>query len=228
MMQSTSLSHESMHTTKVAARITVGLSAAFLVILVLLHFLEPEFDPSRQLISEYETGSFGWMMRLAFFCWGGSILALFVALWPSLRTIGGIIGRVGMVLIAVALFGAGIFVTNAITDTTPSTRNTLHGLSGAIVIFLFPIVASLIAGSLARNPDWVAARRRLLWGTILVWLGFLAFMGPNFISYGANPFGPGLALGWPNRFMVVAYNLWLIIVAQSMTQWSKQRDLEAP
>ncbi len=217
-----------MHLTKVAAQITVGLSAAFLVMLVLLHFLEPEFDPSRQLISEYETGSVGWMMRLAFFCWGGSVLALLVALWSSLRSTGGVIGRAGMLLIAVALFGAGIFITNAITDTTPSTRNTLHGLSGAIVIFLFPIIASFTAGSLARNPDWVAARRRLLWGTLLVWLGFLAFMGPNFISHGVDPFGPGLALGWPNRFMVVAYNLWLIFVAQSIILKSTQRAPGAP
>ncbi len=226
MIQNTSVSHTSTHLTKIAARITVGLSAAFLVILVLLHFLEPEIDPSRQLISEYETGSIGWMMRLAFFCWGGSVLALLMALWPSKPTIGGVIGRAGMFLIAVALFGAGIFITNAITDTTPSTRNTLHGLSGAIVIFLFPIVASLITGSLARNPEWFAARRRLLWGTLLVWLGFLAFMGPNFVSHGVDPFGPGLALGWPNRFMVATYAIWLIVVAQSIIIWSKQRDLE--
>lgn len=216
MIQNTSLSRTSLDISKVAARIAVGLAAAFLVLLFLLHILEPEFDPSRRLISEYETGRFGWMMTLAFFCWGGSVLSTVVALWSSLRSVGGWIGRLWLLVIGLALFGAGIFITNASGDTTPSTANILHGLCGAIVIFSFPIATTIVAGSLARNPEWVAARRGLLLGTLLVWLGFLAFMGPNFFAYGANPFGPGLALGWPNRFMVVAYDLWLIIVVQRL------------
>ena len=219
MIQNTGLSQASVGVPRVAARIAVVLATAFLAILLLLHFLEPEFDPSRRLISEYETGRFGWMMSLAFFCWGGSVLATVVALWPFLRGVGGIIGRWWLVLIGVALFGAGIFITNAITDTTPSTANTLHGLCGAIVIFFFPLATSLVAGSLARNQDWSTARLRLLWGTLLVWVGFLAFMGPNFIfiPHGVDPFGPGLSLGWPNRFMVVAYNTWLIILGVCRT-----------
>ncbi len=223
MNQNTGLSHSLRGVSKVAARIAVVCAAAFLVILFLLHFLEPEFDPSQRLISEYETGRLGWMMSLAFFCWGASVLTTVVALWPSLPTIGGLIGRLWLMLIGLALFGAGIFITNSITDTTPSTANTLHGLCGAIVIFSFPIAASIVAGSLARNQDWIAARRRLLWGTLLVWVGFLAFMGPNFISHGVDPFGPGLALGWPNRFLVATYNIWLIIVAQHMMRMPNQR-----
>ncbi len=84
MIQNTGVSRSTLDTPKAVARITVGLAAAFLIILFLLHFLEPEFDPSSQLISQYETGGFGWMMRLAFLCWGGSVLALLVALWRSL------------------------------------------------------------------------------------------------------------------------------------------------
>ena len=58
------------------ARLAIVLSSIFLVILFLLHFLEPEFNPLWRMISEYELGSYGWMMSLAFFCWGGSMLAL--------------------------------------------------------------------------------------------------------------------------------------------------------
>jgi hypothetical protein len=201
----------------IASSTAVGFSAAFLVILFLLHFLKPELAPSWRMISEYEIGRYGWMMRLAFFCWGGSTLSLVVALWGSLRTIGGKIGYVWLVLIGVALFGAGIFVTNAITDTTPSTANSLHTLCGAFVIMTFPIASSLVVGSLARNEEWAATRRQQFWVEVLVWLSMFAFFGSIIISTAINPsagrVGPEVYLGWPNRLMVVIYNIWLITVA---------------
>jgi len=226
MAQGTVLSQSSIGISKSAARISVILSSVFLAILVLMHFLEPEFDPSWRMISEYELGRFGWMMSLAFFCWGGSVLALLVALWPSLRTIGGMIGRWWLVLISIALFGAGIFITNPITDDAVSTANTLHALCGAIVILTFPIAASLITGSLSRNPDWIQARRRLLWMTLLVWLSMFAFFGSIIVSNSINPsagrVGPEVLLGWPNRFMVVVYHVWLIITAAHAARISPQ------
>ena len=113
-------------TSFIASRMSVIFSSTFIFILFLLHFLKPELDPSWRMISEYEIGRYGWLMRLAFFCWGSSVLTLLVPLWGSLRTIGGKVGFVWLVLIGIALFGAGIFVTNAITDTTTSTANSLH------------------------------------------------------------------------------------------------------
>ena len=53
-------------------------ATVFLIILFLLHFLKRELDPSWRMISEYEIGRFGWLMRLAFFCWGASVLALLI------------------------------------------------------------------------------------------------------------------------------------------------------
>jgi hypothetical protein len=213
------------------ARIAIALSAAFLAILLLLHFLEPEFDPSWRMISEYELGRFGWMMSLAFFCWGGSVLALLVALWPSLRTLGGAIARGWLVLIGVALFGAGIFITNPITDNVQSTANTLHTLCGALVILTFPMAASLAAGSLARNEAWATARRVLLWATLLVWFGLVAYLGSIILSNAINPtagrVGPHVLQGWPNRFMALVYHVWLIVVALRAAQAASQDKVEA-
>lgn len=44
---------------RVFGRIAAGLSVAFLGFLLLLHILEPEFDPSWRMISEYELGRYG-------------------------------------------------------------------------------------------------------------------------------------------------------------------------
>ncbi|HZM20569.1 MAG TPA: DUF998 domain-containing protein [Anaerolineales bacterium] len=209
--------HASNRTALVASRMAVIFSATFLIILFLLHFLKPELDPSWRMISEYEIGRYGWMMSLAFFCWGSSVLSLLVALWHSLRTIGGTIGYIWLLLIGIALFGAGIFVTNPITDTTVSTANTLHTLCGAFVILTFPIASSLVVGSLARNEEWSPARRLLLWVEVLVWLSMFAFFGSIIVSNAINPsagrVGPEVYLGWPNRFMVLIYNVWLITIA---------------
>lgn len=209
--------HTSNRTVLVASYMAVIFSATFLVILFFLHFLKPEFDPSWRMISEYEIGRYGWMMSLAFFCWGSSVFSLLVALWHSLQTIGGKLGYLWLLLIGIALFGAGIFITNPITDTTTSTTNTLHILCGAFLILTFPIASSLVVGSLARKEEWSVARRALFWVEVLVWLSMFAFFGSIIVSNTINPsagrVGPDVYLGWPNRFMVVSYNVWLITIA---------------
>ena len=217
-------SQTSNRTSFIASRMSVIFSSTFIIILFLLHFLKPELDPSWRMISEYEIGRYGWLMRLAFFCWGSSVLALLVALWDSLRTIGGKVGYVWLVLIGIALFGAGIFATNEITDTTPSTANTLHTLCGAFVIMTFPIASSLVVGGLARNEEWSATRRQQFWVEILVWLSMFAFFGSIIVSTAINPsagrVGPEVYLGWPNRLMVVIYNIWLITIAANARKLS--------
>jgi hypothetical protein len=60
----------------------------FFLLLIVLYFLEPEFNPPH-LISEYELGRFGWLMSLAFFCLGMGSLCLLGALWSDLQTKGG-------------------------------------------------------------------------------------------------------------------------------------------
>ena len=218
-----------MRTQSRAGRLVVACSVAFLGLLSLLHLLEPEFDPSWRMISEYALGQYGWMMRLAFFCWGVSVLSLRVVLRPSLQTRGGRLGRGWMLFIGVALFGAGIFLTSPILenlDHSPSTENTLHSLCGAIVIITFPIAATLVAVSLSKNTAWRLSRRSLFWWTLLVWVGLFSFFGSISVSKALHPnagrVGPEILMGWPNRFMVVVYHLWLIVIARQSTRLTSE------
>src|SRR3569833_1300453 len=61
-----------------ASRLAIIGAAAFILLLGLLHLLETQFDPSWRLISEYELGSYGWMMRLAFFSFALGSIGLFM------------------------------------------------------------------------------------------------------------------------------------------------------
>ena len=200
-------------------------AAVFLILLFLLHFLKPELDPSWRMISEYEIGRFGWMMRLAFFCWGASVLAMLITIWPALQPTSGTISRGWFVLIVTALFGAGIFKTNPITDNTPNLVNTIHTICGAFVILTFPVAATLEVHSLLHDPVWSATQGQLIFGTVLAWIGMVAYFASIIISGIVHPstvrsssaekYGPHVLQGWPNRFMVVTYITWLIIIAET-------------
>jgi len=157
-------------------------------------------------------------MRLAFFSWGVSVLAMLITTWPSLQSIS----RWWFVLIMLALFGAGIFKTNPITDNTPNWVNTMHSLCGAIVILTFPIAATLAVSSLLHHQLWPASQGILIMGTVLTWIGMVAFFASIIISRRIDPsagrVGPHIYLGWPNRFMVVTYIVWVIIIAATVLQ----------
>ena len=117
-----------------------------------------------------------------------------------------------------ALFGAGIFKPNPITDRTPNRVNTIHTLCGTIVILTFPIVASLAVRSLLYNSLWSENQSLLIFGTALVWIGLVAFFASIIIARIKDPSvgevgGPHVYQGWPNRFMVVTYIIWIIIIA---------------
>ena len=197
----------------VSAYIAIVFAVFFLIILFLLHFLKREFDPTWRMISEYEIGHFGWMMRLAFFSWGTSVLAILITIWPSLQPIS----QWWFVVIAIALLGAGIFKTNPITDNTPDWVNTIHALCGAIVILTFPIAVTLAVSSLLHNQLWSASQGVLIFSTVLAWIGMIAFFASIIISRIIDPsagrVGPHVYLGWPNRFMVVTYIVWIITIA---------------
>lgn len=193
------------------------LGITFLFLLTILHLLEPEFDPTWRVISEYEIGKFGWLMRLAFFCWGGGFLLLTISLWNTLETLGGKIGKWWLLIISIALFGAGIFVPQPITDIVRGTTDKLHGLCGALMIFTLPIASTIIAFNLSKQQTNRKSRKQLFWITLLVWVGIITFFY-SMIFYlkqaKTRAYGPDVLIGLPNRFMVVTYTIWLIVVAR--------------
>jgi hypothetical protein len=145
------------------------------------------------------------MMRLAFFCWGASVLALLILIWPSLLPTTGTISRWWFVLIVLALFGTGIFKTDPITDITNSLVNTIHRICGTIVILTFPIVTTLAIRSLLHDPLWLEYKGLLIFGTILAWIGMATYFTTITVPRIKNPEagetgGPHINMGWSNRF----------------------------
>jgi hypothetical protein len=199
-----------------AARLSFAAAATFVLLLAALHFIKPESDPSWHFISEYAIGDYGWIMVLAFLSLALSYISLFVAIHSQLQTIAGRIGLALLLVSALGLTIAAIFTTDPITVSKDAvtTEGTLHNLGGTLGIAM-PFAAGLTGWKLVRNPAWSSARRSLLWASGLALVAFVV----SFVSLGVmvgqsgGKFGPEVLVGWPNRFEVVAYSVWLIVVA---------------
>lgn len=189
-----------------AATAVIGLTGAFLALLVALHFLEPQYDPSHRMISEYAVGRYGALMQ-------GAFVTLGVALLGLRSLLRAFIGRrsLGLTVMGLALFGAAAFKTDLLTEpVSHPVSHAIHQACGAIVILGFPGVVTLLALRLGRHPLWASARRWLYPLTALTWAGQLAF----FVAVKTSGRPPVGAVGWPNRLMMLAYCAWMAAVAR--------------
>ncbi|HZB08499.1 MAG TPA: DUF998 domain-containing protein [Rubrobacter sp.] len=209
-----------------AARLSFAGAATFALLLAALHFIKPELDPSWHFISEYAIGEYGWIMVLAFLSLALAYASLLVAIRSQLRTIAGRIGLALLLLSALGLTIAAIFTTDPITvsENAVTTEGTLHNLGGTLGLAM-PFAAVLIGWRLARNPAWSSARRPLLWATGLALMAFVvSFVSLSvMVSRSGGEFGPDVLVGWPNRIEIVAYSVWLMVVARQAIRVRSQR-----
>ena len=184
-------------TALVAGGVTVALVAV-------LHVLEPEYDPSWRMISEYSVGRYGWVMRVAFVTMAISPAAMCVALWPF----GGA-WTIGLAGVAVGALGAAFIDADPIM--TPRSRATsvgrAHTVLGAVLLVGFP-PAALIAGvGVASALGWTLAI-----AAVVPWAGLVWFLIAAAPAHGQGG-SPEIRIGWPDRFCLLAYLAWVVLAA---------------
>ncbi len=199
-----------------AARLSLAAGAATLVLLAALHFLSPELDPSWHMVSEYASGDYGWVLALLFIAWSLCAAALFLAVKPHIRTLGGKIGLGFLLLSALGMALAAVF----------DFHHPLHGLAALLGIPTFPVAALLVSRGLLHNPAWfaVSARRALLWTANLTWISLALMLATVLIGLlqTGGQFGPSVPVGWPNRLLVIAYCAWMLVVARRVAQLDRR------
>ncbi len=217
MAGDTATARQALAISRTAARLSFGAAATFLILLAALHFIKPELDPSWRMVSEYETGRYGWIMVLAFLSLAFSCATLFIAIRSEIQTASGKIGLALLLVCAAGMTIAAIFTADPITASQDelTTHGNLHALGSALGIPGFPIAATLISLSLAHNPAWSPARQRLLWTVGLIWISLVVFVVfvAVMLPQNGGEFGPDVLIGWPNRLFLVANSLWLMAVA---------------
>jgi hypothetical protein len=194
---------------------TYALAATVLAVglVMLLHVLEPEFDPSWRMLSEYSLGRYGVLMRVAFLAAGTGVIALAAALsasaWPA---------TVALVLVAFGPLGAAFIDTDPITTprTEMSRRNNVHAALGSLFILGFPVAATLVGITAAGDP---AIGPILALASVAPWVALAWFVGTTLQH--ARPDGvggPDVPIGWPNRVSVLASLGWVAFAAVMVLQ----------
>ena len=204
----------------IAARVSLATATLFSAILVAMHVLRPDLDPSWRFISEYELGPFGGLMRVAFFVLAASCASLCIAVFPYSRTVRGSLGMLLLMVPCGGMVLAGIYL--------PDKQNKLHEI-GAMLDNV-PFAAILLNWNLYRQPSWSSAKAMLVWTAGIPLLGLAIFIGSLALmlpSNGGQP-GPTVLAGWPNRFFVLAHLAWLVPIAwHSLTVSAVQLQAES-
>lgn len=188
----------------VTALVSGGITA---VLIAILHVLEPEYDPSWRMISEYSLGRHGWVMRLAFVTMAISPAATCVALWPF----GGA-WTVGLAVVALGALGAAFIDADPImTSRADATRvGRAHTMLGAVCLAGFPPAALLAGIGVAPAFGWTLAI-----ASVVPWAGLVWFLIAASPAQGQGG-SPEVRIGWPDRFCLLAYLAWVVLAAVSV------------
>ncbi len=203
-----------------AARLAIFFGTLFAVLLLSLHVLEPEFDPTWRFVSEYMLGTFGWMMHLAFLALAISMASAGVTIISQVRTWRGCVGLTILAIAAVGLLIAAIFRTDPVI-----TSGAVTSLSGRMHVFgasldYTPVAALLLSFSLARNAAWRPIRKRLFITAGAVFAVMVSFIAV--LPYDGK-IGPGVVAGLVGRFLLLSYLGWIILVGLHALKLHKQQ-----
>ena len=208
-----------------AARLAALGSLAVALIILALHAIKPEYQPSWRFISEYAIGPQGWIMQAAFLLWAASCGALAFALRGHARSRRGRAGLVVLAVVAIALVPAGLFPQDPVTapPEAHTVSGTIHAIASMIGVPGIALAAVLISSALWRtHADWTPHRRLLMASAHATWISlaamaiYLAWAVPQ-----SGGFTPDVAAGWMNRLVVASYLAWQITVASLLLAMSR-------
>ena len=114
--------------------IVIGGAIGFILIVICLHIVQPDYDPVNQLMSELALGRHGSFMLLAFSSFALSVFTAQIGLHQ--RKSSAII-RLFLVIAAISLFGAGVFRIGSATELHISLVAIAFVLI-VLVMFLLP------------------------------------------------------------------------------------------
>lgn len=198
-----------------AARVAVAGGGICLALVALLHLLKPELDPSWRFVSEYAVGQHGWVMGVGFFALAAGYAAAFLIVRSQVRGVVGFLGLAFLLAAVVGLTLAAFFPMDPITiDPAEATAaGNMHALAAMIGMPSVPIAAMLISFNLARKPLWRPARAALVGWAMLALVSIVLMSATIMVLMpDSTSFGPDVAVGWPNRLVMLAYCGWVISV----------------
>ena len=163
----------------------------YLTVGIALHFLEPEYDPRYQSMSDYAWGAYGWVMTTTFFVLGLAIASVAMGLRNVHHSRPG------------ARFGFGLLIVGALFVCLAGVFRgfPLHDVASAIGLPSLVVAVLVWSWSFGRTPEWRGIRSI----TVLIGVGMLAAIVSMILDVGM----PGLQ----QRAFLCLLLLWLTIAS---------------
>jgi hypothetical protein len=199
-----------------AARAVIGAAALAVIALATLHILKPDVHPSRNMISLYALGRYGWVMALCFAAFATATACLFAALVAHVSSLLGRIALAFLLLAAVGLAISARFPMDPVS-TPPaqmSFSGKMHGVSFLIGVPSQILAVLLLSVAFGNQTSYASllllGLTAIVWVSLGVMIAIMVMVGPG---KAPNPKGPERFLGLPNRLFMVGYGMWLIVSA---------------
>src|SRR5262245_50363817 len=126
----------------------------FLVAVVTLHFLRPDYNPISRAVSQYAVGPYGFLMTSAFFGLSLGSLALVIGLFDGVSETGR--SWIGLVLLGiwgVGIFIAGIFSTD-LNGAPQTISGQIHVMASVLSFFSLILAALLLSWRFKNDEKW--------------------------------------------------------------------------
>jgi uncharacterized protein DUF998 len=181
-------------------------AGTFAALVILLHFVEKDFDPGRRFISEYVLGDSGLLMNLAFIALGGGLMALAHGLRGSLSPGRRVTASVRLIYVGgIATVLSGFFNSDPISEMEAgraSWHESLHDLAGVIGFVCLIVATVFLRGVFARDAQW----RRFAPHAVLFAIAIA-------VMFGMTIFAPVDVVGVVQRVFVTVALLWIATLA---------------
>lgn len=186
---------------RAAPRAALGFFAYFVVALVLMHVLRPDYTIVDHMVSDYAVGPTGWIMTSAFLSLALGCIAMATGMFGDGPT--SWLGRAGAAILIIPFMG---LIVTALFPTDLETASTTHTGIIHTISFLVNVVSILVstlclAFSYGGNADWRGYRNPAL---ILAGLLVFAFAGQFLTLHRGAPYGIA------NRLFVTILMAWLL------------------
>jgi hypothetical membrane protein len=175
---------------RITERVVFLCAAYYVIVIIVLHILEPEFDPRFRFMSEYALGDYGWLMTTTFFVLGSAPFVTAIGLrnvYQSSRSI-----RIGLGLLVIA--GMFIWLAGVFRDSIP------HLLAGVVAFPTMVMAVLLLSWTFRRAAGW----QTIYQVALFIGLAMLAMLFLMVADLGM----PGLQ----QRVFIFLFLLWLSIV----------------
>jgi len=187
------------------ALIAIGGIVYFIVAVVVLHFLRPEYNPINHAVSNYAVGPYGYLMTAAFYVLALSVFALALGLIGSIALTN--LSRVAVLILCLASVGMvvmGVFPGDVHALHPPATITGVIHWTAAGISFLSIMIAAFLLSSFFKTDERWQMFQRICFILALAMVGAL-------LLYGMLALVGWIGIG--QRIYIAVCLLWLLVLA---------------